>query len=210
MAKAKAKDYFKELKKTPYPLFTAPKPYSFDLNEDMVDMLRAEFGAELVADKLAAAIKGKSKGDVEKTARAFFTDLGKAWMQKTIQLGEEYSDRTIEVILESVDRQGNQFLLWPHVPQRFVEIAYLGTQNFLKVPIILNNMEVLAYRIPQCALFAGISEKCSKSVANLMTCSNYCMTALDTLRKHVEMELVDEQVASTAKDGYCEFYVRKI
>jgi hypothetical protein len=210
MAKAKTKDYFKELKKAPYPLFTAPKPYSFDLNEDMVDMLRTEFEAEVVADKLAAAIKGKSKADVEKAARVFFTDHGKAWMQKTIQLGEEYSDRTIEVILESVDRQGNQFMLWPHVPQRFVEIAYLGTQNFLKVPIILNNMEVLAYRIPQCALYAAIGEKCGKNVAKMMTCSEYCMTALDTVRKHVEMEMLNEQVASTAKDGYCEFYMRKL
>jgi len=210
MAKAKAKDYFKELKKVPYPLFLAPKPYSFDLNEDMIAMLQAEFGAEVVAGKLAEAIKGKSKGDVEKVARTFFTDLGKAWMQKTIQLGEEYSDRTIEVILESVDRQGNQFMLWPHVPQRFVEIAYLGTQNFLKVPIILNNMEILAYRIPQCALYAAIGEKCSKNVAKMMACSDYCMTALDTVRKHVEMEILNEQVASTAKDGYCEFYMRKL
>jgi hypothetical protein len=210
MAKAKTKDYFKELKKAPYPLFTAPKPYSFDLNEDMIAMLRAEYGAEVVADKLAAAIKGKSKADAEKAARAFFTEEGKAWMQKTIQLGEEYSDRTIEVILEAVDRQGNQFLLWPHVPQRFVEIANLGMQNFLKVPIILNNSEVLAYRIPQCALYAAIGEKCGKNVAKMMTCSEYCMTALDTLRKHVEMEMLNEQVASTAKDGYCEFYMRKI
>jgi hypothetical protein len=210
MAKAKTKDYFKELKKAPYPLFVAPKPYSFDLNEDMISMLRDEYGAEVVADKLAAVIKGKSKAAVEKAAREFFTDEGKAWMQKTIQLGEEYSDRTIEVILEAVDRQGNQFLLWPHVPQRFVEIAYLGTQNFLKVPITLNNSEVLAYRIPQCALYGAIGEKCGKNVAKMMTCSDYCMTALDTLRKHVEMEMLNEQVASTAKDGYCEFYMRKL
>ena len=130
----------------------------------MVEMLRAEYGTEIVAGKMAGAIEGKNKGDVEKAARAFFTDHGKAWMQKTIQLGEEYSDRTIEVILEAVDRQGNQFLLWPHVPQRFVEIAYLGTQNFLKVPIILNNAEILAYRIPQCALYTTIGEKCGKNV----------------------------------------------
>ena len=209
MAKTK-KDPFAEMKKAPYPLYVAPRPYSFDLNEDMVNMLRTEFGAELVADKLSEAIKGKSKSDIAGVASALFKELGAAWMQRTIQLGEEYSDRTIEMVLESVDRQGNQFLLWPHVPQRFVEIAYLGTQNFLKVPIILNNMEVLAYRIPQCALYAAIGEKCSKNVAKMMTCSDYCMTALDTVRKHVEMEMVNEQVASTAKDGYCEFYMRKL
>jgi len=35
-----AEDYFKELKEAPYPLFTAPKPYSFDLNEDIIKIIR--------------------------------------------------------------------------------------------------------------------------------------------------------------------------
>ena len=137
------KDPFAELKKAPYDLFVAPRPYSFDLNEDMVNMIRSEFDPELVGDKLAEAIKGKNKADIPDVASALFKELGEAWMQKTIQLSEEYPDRTIEVVLESVDRQGNQFLAWPHVPQRFVEIAYLATQAFLKVPITLNNLEVL-------------------------------------------------------------------
>jgi len=205
-----AEDYFKELKEAPYPVFIAPRPYSFDLNQDMVDMIRAEFSAEVVADKLAEAIKGKDKADIEKVASALFEDLGRAWMQKTIQLGEEYSDRTIEMVLESVDRQGNQFLLWPHVPQRFVEIAYLSTQKFLKVPIVLNSVDVLAYRIPQCALFAEVKEKCGEEVANLMTCQNYCMTALETLRKDLELDVITEMLASTAKDDFCEFSMRKI
>jgi hypothetical protein len=138
-----AEDVFKELKEAPYPVFIAPRPYSFDLNQDMIDMIRAEFGPELVADRFAEAIKGKDKGEIEKVGKAFFEDLGRAWMQKTIQLGEEYSDRTIEVVKEAVDRQGNQFLIFPHVPQRFVEIAYLSTQRFLKVPITLNNVNAL-------------------------------------------------------------------
>ncbi len=207
---AKTKDPFAELKKTPYDVFVAPRPYSFDLNEDMVNMIRSEFGPELVADKLSAAIKGKQKADIADAASALFKELGGAWMQKTIQLGEEYSDRTIEMVQESVDRQGNQFLLWPHVPQRFVEIAYLGTQKFLKVPIVLNSVDALAYRIPQCALFAEVKEKCGEEVANLMTCQNYCMTALETLRKDLELDVITEMLASTAKDDFCEFSMRKI
>jgi len=58
-----AEDYFKELKKAPYPLFVAPRPYSFDLNEDMVKLIREEFNADVVAGKLAEAIKGKAKGE---------------------------------------------------------------------------------------------------------------------------------------------------
>ena len=209
MAKTK-KDPFAELKKTPYDLYVAPKPYSFDLNEDMVGMLRSEFGPELVADKLGEAIKGKSKADIAGVASALFKELGAAWMQRTIQLGDEYSDRTIEMVLESVDRQGNQFLAFPHVPQRLVEIAYLSTQNFLKVPITLNNLEALEYRIPQCALFGAIKEKCGDDVANLMTCKDYCLTALETARKQQEMEVIIDMLKATASDGYCEFSMRKL
>jgi len=205
-----AEDYFKKLKKAPYTLFVAPRPYSFDLNQDMVNMIREEFNAEVVASKLVEAIKGKAKGEVEKIATVLFEELGESWMRKTMQLSEEYSDRTIEVVKESVDRQGNQFLLWPHVPQRFVEIAYLSTQEFLKVPITLNNGEQLAYRIPQCALFSKIKEKCGDKVANLMTCKNYCLKALETLRRDLELDAIIDMVASTAKDGYCEFSMKKI
>jgi len=209
MAETK-KDPFAELKKTPYSVFVAPRPYSFDLNEDMIDMLRSEFNADVVSSRLADAIKGKTKADIPAIGSALFKELGEAWMRRTIQLGEEYSDRTIEMVLESVDRQGNQFMVWPHVPQRFIEIAYLGTQNFLKVPITLNNMEVLEYRIPQCALFAAIKEKCGDDVAGMMTCKDYCLTALDTLRRHQEMEAIIDMAKETAKDGYCEFSMRKI
>jgi hypothetical protein len=205
-----AADYFKKMKEAPYPVFISPKPYSFDLNEDMVKLIRDEFNAEVVARKLAEAIKGKAKNEVEKVASALFEELGESWMRRTMQLGEEYSDRTIEMIMESLDRQGDQFLAWPHVPQRFVEIAYLSTQNFLKVPITLNNVEVLEYRIPQCALFSQIKEKCGDDVANLMTCKNYCLKALETMHRDLELDALIDMPKSTAKDGYCEFSMKKI
>ena len=205
-----AEDYFKKLKEAPYSLFVAPSPYSFDLNADMVQLIRDEFNADVVAGKLAEAIKGKAKGEVEKTASALFEELGESWMRRTMQLGEEYSDRTIEMVKESVDRQGNQFMLWPHVPQRFVEIAYLSTQEFLKMPVTLNNLEVLEYRIPQCALFNKIKEKCGDDVANLMTCKSYCLKALETLHRDLELDAIIDMAKSTAQDGYCEFFMKKI
>lgn len=202
-------DPFKELKEAPYPLYTAPKPYSFDLNEDMIKILREEFNAEGVVAKLAEAINGKAVSEVEKIAKGIFEEYGQNWMKRTMQLSEEYSDRTIEVILEAVDHGGHQFLIFPHVPQRFVEIAYLSTQQFLKMPITLNNQYALAYKVPQCLLFNTIKEKCGDEVANLMTCKNGCLTALETIRKTLEMDIAIDMAASTAKDGYCEFSMKK-
>jgi len=203
-------DPFKELREQPYDLFVAPRPYSFDLNQDMVDMIRGEFNADVVGGKLAEAIDGKSGDELASAAEEMFTALGAAWMNKTIQLGEEYSDRTIEVVMETVDRNGEQFLMFPHVPQRFIEIAYLSTQEFLKTPMVLNNINTLAYKIPQCAVFAKIKEASGEDVANLMTCKSYCMSALDTVKNHTDIDMLIEQQASTATDEYCQFCLKKI
>ncbi len=203
-------DYFAELKKAPYPLFVAPTPYSFDLNEDMIKLIRDEFNAEGIASKLAEAISGKAVSEVEKIGKEIFEDYGQNWMRRTMQLGEEYSDRTIEMVKESVDHSGNQFMIFTHVPQRFVEIAYLSTQRLLKLSITLNNARELAYQVPQCLLFNTIKEKCGDEVANLMTCQNACLKALETIGKDIELDMVIDMTAATAKDGYCAFSMKKL
>ncbi len=203
-------DPFKDLKEAPFPLFVAPRVYSFDLNEDMITLIRDEFNAEGVASGFAEAISNKAKGEVEKIGKEYFEAHGQNWMRRTIQLGEEYLDRTIEMVLESVDHDGNQFLFFPHVPQRFVEIAYLSTQQFLKLPIQLNNQYTFAYRVPQCLLFSKIKEKCGDEVANLMTCQNACLKALKVLGKDLELDVDIDMAASTAKDSYCEFSMKKL
>ena len=204
------KDYFAELKKQPYPLFVAPKPYSFDLNEDMVQMIHKDFTADKVVDALVIAIKGKSKAEARKAGEGFFKDMGEKWMRRTIQIGDEYSDRTIEMILESVDRQGKQFLIFPHVLQRYVEIAYLATQDFLKVPVTLNNAVELAYRIPKCVLYKNIAEKVGEDFAKQMTCKEYCLSALAVAQKQINVDALIDQPATTAKEGFCEFTMRKL
>jgi len=205
-----AEDYLKELKEAPYPLFVAPRPYSFDLNEDMIKLIRDEFGAEAVATKLAEAISGKAKKEVAKIAKDIFEEYGQNWMRRTMQLGEEYSDRTIEMVMESVDGSGSQFLIFPHLLQRFIEIAYLSTQESLKLPVTLNNQYELAYRVPQCLLFSKIKERCGDEVAKLMTCQHACLKALETVNKDLEMDTVIDMTATTAKDEYCEFSMKKL
>ena len=117
---------------------------------------------------------------------------------------------TIHVARPWTTNYKSKFLIFPHVPQRFVEIAYLATQQLLKIPIVLNNQYALAYRIPQCLLFNTIKEKCGDEVANLMTCKNGCLKALDTIGKDMELDVVIDMATSTAQDGYCEFSMKKL
>ena len=204
-----AEDYFKELKEAPYPLYEAPRPFSFDLNEDMIGLIRQEFSADIIASRFAEATNGKATDEVARIGRELFEEYGESWMKKTMQLGEQYPDRTIEVVMETVDSKGNQFLFFPHVPQRLVEIAYLSTQQFLTLPIVLSNRNEFVYRVPQCLLFEQIKEKCGAETANLMTCKNACLKALETLRQDLNLSVAIDMAASTAKDGHCQFSMKK-
>lgn len=203
------KEYLDEIKKQPYSVFIATKPYSFELNEDMIVVLSKEFDAVNLAAAFAKEIAGKNKEEIEKAGNKFFENYGEKWMRRTMQLGNEYPDRTIEVVQEAIDGQGKQFLIWPHVPQRFVEIAYLSTQHVLKLPIVLNNQFTLAFRIPRCLVFNSIKEKTSADIANLMLCKHSCLNALHTVCDDLEINASISLVKSTAKDNYCEFSLKK-
>lgn len=204
------KDNFAELRKNDYPLFSVPKPYSFDLNEDMIDILKKEFSAEDVTSRFATSIQGKTTPEIEKIGQEMFESYGKKFIKRTIQLGDEYPDRTIEVIMEAVDRSGKQFLIWPHAAQRYIEIAYLSTQNILKLPIVLNNQYELAYKVPQCIIFRKIKERSGSDVASIMPCKHACLKILDTVIHDLGMDAIISMTKSNAGDGYCEFSARKI
>ncbi len=203
-------DYFAEMKKQPYNLYTAPRPYSFDVNEDMIKILREEFNADRVSDDLVKALDGKEGQDAVNAAVEYFRGMGSKWMNRVIQLADEYPDRTIEMVLETVDRDGRQFLIFPHLLQRYIEVANLANQSFLKVPVILNNMYEFSYRIPKCLLYAAIADKLGADFAGKMTCQNYCLTALETTRKKIELETLLSMPATTAQDKFCEFSIRKL
>lgn len=197
-----------EAKNSPYPLIDCPKAYSFDLNEDMIDALRQEFDPEKLIEKFSKAIAGKNKSETEKIAKDVFSEFGKAWMEKVVQYGEEYPDRTYEVLKEAIDLTGDYF--FPHVPQRLLEIAYLSTQKFLNLTVLNNFTRRLVYQVPECQTFNLLTEKCGAEVASQMPCQHACAKALEVLNQKLEMDTTFEVKKRTAKDGVCEFSITKI
>lgn len=205
---AKVANLEEQAKESPYPRFVAPAPYSFDLNNDMLNLLRQEFGPQKIVDKFAQAVAGKEGAQIEDRAKEVFGEYGKEWMGKVLQLGEEYPDRTYEVLREAIDL--TEELFFPHVPQRFLEIAYLSTQQFLQLPVSENFRHRLVYQVPDCGIFNLLKEKCGSEIAGLMPCKYACLRALETLRQGLELDAIIDMTASTAKLGFCEFSVKKI
>jgi hypothetical protein len=184
------------------------KRYSFELNPEMLKLLGEEFDVDKMTSRFAETVKGKNPQEIEAVGKDFFEKYGREWMTQTHKLGEEYPDRTYEVLLEAVDKTGG-YLKFALVPQRFLEIAYLSTQDLSVLPIIENNHNQLVYRMIQCKTFKQIREKCGEETAQLLTCRHGCLEACRTIHRELEIDALIRQSATIPKDGYCQFEARR-
>jgi len=201
-------DTSEEARKSSYEIWQAPQPYSFELNEEMLSLLREEFDPPKMVSGFARAIAGKNKKEVADIAKTTFAEYGKAWMKKAHLLGEDYPDRTYEMMKEVVDSIGELF--FPLVPQRFIEIAYLSTQQFLKLDIVENWKQRLVYQVPSCYMFTQLTEHCGSEIAGTMPCRDACLEGLKTLFAELDLDTTIAMDAETARDGYCEFRITSV
>jgi hypothetical protein len=181
-----------------------PKYYSFELNKEMMAALAEEFDVEALASDFAKAVEGKSGDEAAAEAEIFFADYGTRWIRKSHKLGEEYPDRTYEVLLEAIDAT-NGYMRFALVPQRFLEIAYLATQDFPHLTVIENNQYRLIYRLTDCKTYRKLKEKLGDDMADSLPCRHACTTACDVLHRDLKVDAKVEMQAEMPKDGYCQF-----
>ena len=184
------------------------KQYSYELNPEMLKMIGEQFDVDKITTKFAEAVKGKSPSEIETVGKDIFEAYGRDWMKMSHKLGDEYPDRTYEVLLESVDKTGG-YLKFALVPQRFIEIAYLSTQELSILPIVENNYNRLIYRLVDCKTYKMIKEKCGDEMANRLTCKNACLTACKTIHQELEIDAMISQTATIPENGYCQFEAKR-
>ena len=93
--------------------------------------------------------------------------------------------------------------------QRFIEIAYLGTQQFRKLPVVENWARRLVYKVTDCYTFNLLKEKCDPEVVALLPCRHACLTAGHTACRELNLEAVINMDATMVKDGYCQFVITR-
>ena len=183
--------------------------YSYELNPEMLKQLNEEFDTQKMAVEFAGKIEGKSSDEVASEGRTFFEAYGTNWIKKAHKLGEEYPDRTYEVLKMAIDKADGGYFKFALLPQRFIEIAYLSTQDIPVLPVIENNPERLIYRMVECKTFNSIKEECGEDVANQLHCKHACLTACRTIHKDLDIDANVEMEASIPVDGYCQFAARR-
>ena len=185
----------------------AKKEYSFELQEEMLSLLETEFSPLEIGAKLAAAVNGKSSGEISETGKEIFLDYGKRWAQRVMDLGESYMDRTYEILRESIDETGSP--VFPLIPQRFIEIAYLSTQRISTLPIIENNVRRLIFQIQNCRTYQAILERCGENTAKLLVCRHGCLSLGEKIMEGLSLNGVEVGMsARTPDDGHCRFVLK--
>jgi hypothetical protein len=186
----------------------AKKELSFELHEEMMGLIAQEFSPEDIAKSLTDTLKGKSQDEIPEIGERLFADYGVRWGQRVVELGESYMDRTYEVLKESLEQTGSP--TFPLVPQRFIEIAYLSTQELSVLTVIENNFARIIFRIENCKTYQGITKGCGEEVARLLTCRQGCLSLCRTIIEGLDIdEVAEEMTGTTPEKGYCEFVLRR-
>jgi len=176
---------------------------SYDLSTELLDAVQKASDVDKLATDIAEAVAGKEGKEAEEAAGSVFSGFGKAWMETALELGEKHSDQTYEVLKQAAEK--TSMLRFPHVAQRFVEIAHLAIQPFREMDIVENNSSRLVYRIGECAIHGAVSTRCGEAVAKSMACRQACLTGLDTLFGKLDIKAGIDMTASMVPDGHCEF-----
>jgi len=181
---------------------------SYDLNVDILNAIEKEFDVKKLVEKFAKGIAGKGKKEIESVAKRTFGEYGRNFMERTLELGEKYTDQTYEILKTAIEKTGS--LKFPHVPQRFIEIAYLSIQPFSELNVVENNQFRFIFRIDKCSIFNALKEACGEKVANHMPCKHACLTASETLYRDLNLKASVGMDASMAEDGYCQFVAKNL
>jgi len=174
----------------------------------MLQTIAQELDIQELTSHFAEAIASQSGEAVEKAAEAIFEDYGRRLIRRSRQLGEEYLDQTYEMLKKVIDK--TSVMYFPLVPQRFIEIAYLGTQPISTLPIVQNNGQKLAYKLTKCGTFDAIKEKCGPQVANSLPCRHACLAMVQTVFQDLDIQVNISLEATMPQDGYCQFTATKI
>nr|MDO8075569.1 hypothetical protein [Candidatus Freyarchaeota archaeon] len=174
----------------------------FDIHKKVIDTIHEEFNAEKTVAELAQKISNFNDKVAVDAAEKFFTEWGRNLMTRALELGEEYQDRTYQVINLHAEKTGS----FPSVPQRFIEICYLSVLQIERVTITESNLKRLGYN---CRIYTTLKEKMGENLASQMPCKHACTSLAKTLFEKLNIQTSFNTKALMSNDGYCQFLAEK-
>ncbi|MHB1419186.1 MAG: hypothetical protein ACYCX4_06280 [Bacillota bacterium] len=174
----------------------------YDLHDIVLQQLAASYDVSKAAQEYAAQVKGKSADEAKQIADDFFTRYGTGLIEKTIELGDQYKDRTAEWIEIVAKKTG---VIFPAIPQRHLETSMLATRPTDKWQLHECSQKRISYSVNQCSLYNALKETAGDVAENSLPCSASCLSSLGTLFSKCGVTVTVDMEKKINQDGACKF-----
>lgn len=187
---------------------TAPSAWSFDLDQEMVEEIQEDFDPAAAVADLKTLIEGKPIDQAEALAREYFADYGRRLTERSVALGEEFADRTYEVLQAAQERTGNDG--WPFLGQRALEIIFLSSQPIYTLPIVENSAYRFTWKLALCETFQQIENELGPELARRLPCQAGCLAATERAFAKFGFDVDVTAEARMPDDEYCQFTAPRV
>ena len=140
--------------------------FDYYIEEEILDSLRNEFSVDILVENL-----------IEEPEPNYAGNWGTNLIKKTIELSKNPRDRTGQIIEEVSKKTGHIF---PHLPQRYLEIAYLVIRPRDKWGITSSTLYNFNHTIINCDIYNKLV-KTNENIAKKLICKNLCLNLISTL-----------------------------
>lgn len=169
--------------------------FDYYIDDEILSSLKTEFSIDTLVENIIEKSESKESNYAE--------DWGINLIKKTIELSKNPKDRTGQIIEEVANKTGH---LFPHIPQRYLEIAYLVIRPKDKWEITSSTLYNFTHTIYRCNIYKKLGNA-NENMANNLVCKNICLKLLQTLFNDLGIKIELKMTALMPKDGNCSFEV---
>ncbi len=170
--------------------------YDYDLAEGLLaelSSLAVSGVAQEVAEKLSACPGAPELAD-------FFAEYGRRVAEGVLAAGQKYKDRTAQVAEEAAQKTG---LVFPAIPQRYIEIWLLATRPQDKWRILESTTRRFIFSVGECSVYQLLKDELP--VGSSLPCQQGCLAVLKGIYHGLGFPVKVSLLRNMEQDGNCCF-----
>lgn len=178
---------------------------SYQLSDELVDLLENEFQIKPLVDEYKDAVKGLGQGSREELDKKVFGAFGRGLADRICAIESNYRDASADLIYKIAEQTGHPF---PSIQQRLIEISLLATMNANRTRFHEVSFKRLSYEVSKCVVYETLQQNIDKETADQVPCRYLCLSLNNGICENTavaEMVTVNMPTKISDENGCCIF-----
>lgn len=176
--------------------------YKYNIDSEFLGILDQEFDIKYLVEKYSSEASGKEDNDRDEIAKRVFGDYGRNLAKRILELEGKYRDRVGEVIYDVAAKTGHVF---PSVPQRFLEISFLGPRSDDEWTYKEISHKKLIHLIKHCSINQALIRVMGEKEADTLPCKYVDIGTCTAFYEGLNLNVFFKMTGELPKDGFCRF-----